>query len=55
MSDNKELLDKAYLDYNLYKNEIITKLSTILRYNEIGKTQKKWIEQAIKFIEDSKL
>lgn len=53
----KELLEKAYREYerdlDRLRNEILSKLITI-RNNEKKDTYVKWLNQAIKFMEEMK-
>ena len=46
-------LELAHEDYNKRKNEIITKLYTIWRNQEIPAIYRKWVQQSAKFIAES--
>lgn len=46
-------LELAHDDYLKRKNEIITKLYTIWRNQEIPSVYREWIQQAARFIEES--
>ena len=48
-------LELAYDDYLKRKNEIITKLYTIWRNQEIPAVYRNWIQQTAKFIEESEM
>ena len=48
-------LNEAHDDYLKQKNEIITKLYTIWRNNEIPTIYREWIRKAAKFINESEM
>lgn len=51
-ADDLELLELAHEDYIKRKNEIITKLYTIWRNQEIPTVYRNWIRQAARFINE---
>lgn len=51
-ADELELLELAHEDYIKRKNEIITKLYTIWRNQEIPTLYRNWIRQAARFINE---
>lgn len=46
-------IEIAHKDYLKRKNEIITKLYTIWRNHETSEVYRKWIQQAVRFINES--
>ncbi|MBO7712147.1 MAG: hypothetical protein J6S85_01190 [Methanobrevibacter sp.] len=58
ISDGEDLteeLELAHEDYMRRKNEIITKLYTIWKNEEIPTVYKNWIRQAAKFINEKEV
>ncbi|MBR5795286.1 MAG: hypothetical protein IKY26_04025 [Erysipelotrichaceae bacterium] len=46
-------IEQAHEDYNKRKNEVISKLYTIWRNDEIPAVYRNWIRQAARFINES--
>ena len=48
-------LEKAHLDYEKRKNELVSKLTAIMMDNNLRLTKKVWIKQAIDFIREREI
>lgn len=55
MKNKVDELEKAHRDYELRRNEILTKILTMQNDNKITKVYKEWLNQIEEFIKEREI